>query len=221
MLLTEIMENSISAIQRKRTAQENKQSADAYTNALSRLNTASDSLKSSLKCAISLKENGIVESPLLDTDTRDDLVECINSCGKGLYDGTLSNDMVTILKTKSDSFAGQIQIVWKDASVKYAESVKGYLSLIGALTSSPKKANDLYETITKITSGNLSVANIDSLIDTVEQARTITDGFSLNNNIEQFLKKVANRQATVLDLTPQVQKWLSEKNLSGKLRIYF
>lgn len=221
MLLTEIMNNSISAIQRKRTAQENKQSADAYTNALERLNTARESLNASLKCAVSMKEKGIVDSPLMDTQTREELVECINSCGKGLYDGTLTNDMVTILKTKSDAFAGQIQTEWKDASKKYAESILGYLSLIGLLTSNPKKACDLYDNITKITNASLSINNIDLLIDWVEQARVLTEGFSLNSNIELFLKKVSNRQATILDLTPQVQNWLAEKDLSGKLRICF
>lgn len=141
--------------------------------------------------------------------------------GKALYDGTLTSEMVTVLKTKSDAFAGQLQIVWKDASVKYSESIQGYLSLIGALTSNPQKASDLYGKISKITSGALSETNIDSLIQNVEQARMITDGFSLNSNIELFLKKVSDRQATILDLTPQVQKWLSDKGLSGKLRISF
>lgn len=221
MLLTETMNNSISAIQRKRTAQENKQSADAYTNALAKLNSASENLKSSLKCARSLKEKGIVDSPLMDTKTRDDFVECINACGKGLYEGTLTSDMVNVLKTKSDAFAGQLQILWKAASVKYSESSQGYLSLIGALTSNPKRASELFDKITKITSGALSADNIDTLIDSVEQARLITEGFSLNSNIELFLKKVSNRQATILDLTPQIQKWLSDKGLSGKLRISF
>jgi hypothetical protein len=96
--------------------------------------------------------------------------------------------MVAVLKTKTESFAGQIQIMWENASVKYAESVQGYLSLIGALTSNPKKANELLERIAKITNGKLSIDNIDSLISNVEQARIITDGFSLNNSIEIFKK---------------------------------
>ena len=221
MLLTEIMNNSISAVQRRRTAQENKQSAEAYANALVRLNTASEELKISLGNAIALQDKGIVDSPLMDTNTRDNLVESVNSCGKGLYDGTLTSDLVSVLKTKSDSFAGQIQIIWKDASTKYAESTQGYLSLIGALTNNPKKASDLHERIAKITSGNLSVTNIESLIDTVEEARKITDGFSLNSNIELFLKKVSSGQASIEDLSPAVQKWLTEKGLKQKLRICF
>ena len=45
MLLTETIKNSTSAIQRRRTAQESKQSAEAYASALAQLNTASENLK--------------------------------------------------------------------------------------------------------------------------------------------------------------------------------
>ena len=93
--------------------------------------------------------------------------------------------------------------------------------MIGGLSSDPKKANELLEKIKKLTDGNLSTGAIDSLVDNVAQAKVITDSFSLNENIEKFLKKVSTRQATILDLTPEVQKWLSDKRLSGKLRISF
>ena len=221
MLLTETIKNSTSAIQRRRTAQESKQSAEAYASALAQLNTASENLKSMIKCAAALKEKGIVSQPLMLAQTREDLIECTNNCGQGLFDGSLTGDMVAVLKTKSEAFSGHIQIVWKDAAQKYAEGIQGYLSMIGGLSSDPKKATELLEKIKKLTDGNLSTGAIDSLVDNVAQAKVITDGFSLNENIEKFLKKVSTRQATILDLTPEVQKWLSEKHLSGKLKISF
>lgn len=221
MLLTETITNSTSSILRRRTAQENKQSAEAYASALAQLNSVSETLKATLKCATLLKEKKIVSQPLILSQTRDELIECINNCGKGLYDGTLTNDMVAVLKTKSETVAGQIQIVWKDAATKYAEGTQGYLSVIGGISNNPKKADELLEMIRKLTNGNLSVNAIDSLIENVSRAKAITDSFSLNEDIERFLKKVSTRQATILDLTPEVQKWLSEQCLSSKFKISF
>lgn len=221
MLLTETIRNSTSAIQRRRTAQESKQSAEAYASALVQLNIASEKLKSTIKCASELKEKGVVSQPLILEQTRNDLIECTNSCGQGLFDGSLTGDMVAVLKTKGEAFYSQIQNVWKDAAKKYAEGTQGYLSMIGSLSSDPKKAYELLEKLQKLTDGNLSTSAIDSLVNNVAQAKEITDSFSLNENIEMFLKKVSTKQATVLDLTPEVQKWLSEKRLSGKLKINF
>lgn len=219
MLLTEIIKNSTSAIQRKRTAQESKQSAEAYAHALTQLNTTSEGLKSTLKCVAALKESKLANQPLISEQIRNDLLECTNNCGQSLFDGSLTSEMVVVLKTKSESFSDQMQSEWKKAAQKYAEGTRSYLSMIAGLSSDPKKANELLGKIKKITDGSLSIDAIDSLVDNVAQAKAITDSFSLNGSIEKFLKKVSAGQATVIDLTPEVQKWLSEKHLSGKLKI--
>jgi len=221
MLLTETITNCTSAIQRRRTAQERKQSAEAYANALSKLNVVNNNLRSMLNCVSALKEKGIVDQTLMAEQTKMDLLECVNNCGMGLFDGSLTSDTVTILKTQSEAFSSQLQNKWKEASRKYAEGTRGYLSMIGGLSSDPKKAAELSEKIGKLTEGMLSELAITSLVENVTQAKVITDSFSLNGNIETFLKKVSSRQASIADLTPEVQKWLLEKHLSGKLKIVF
>lgn len=55
----------------------------------------------------------------------------------------------------------------------------------------------------------------------VKEAKEITDSFSLNPVIEAFLKKVSAQQATVADLTPDVIKWLQDKQLLSKLKVRF
>ena len=221
MLLTETINNSISAIQRKRTAQENKQSAEAYASALAKLNSASDKLKTTLKCASALKERGIVNQPLMTAQTRDSLIECTNNCGKGLYDGTLTSDMVAVLKTKSESFSDQIQNAWSGAAAKYASGTCGYLTIICNLTEDPLKSRALIDSINKKTASGLSVKSIDDLITDVEQARKITKSFALNPTIEAFLKKVSLQQATLCDLTPEIYAWLQEKQVENKIKIRF
>ena len=221
MLLTDKINRCTSAIQRKRVAQENKQSTEAYVSAITQLNATCENLKATIRCASAMKDKGVVTYPLIMEQMREDLLECANNCGQGLYDGTLTTDTVKILKAKSDSFAGQIVVVWKDASSKYAEGIQGYLSLIGGLSSEPKKASNLYDRIGKIVDGRPSVDAIDSLIEYVAQAKAIIDGFALNEHIELFLKKVSNREATVLDLNQEVLDWLRDKHLSGKLKIGF
>lgn len=221
MLLTDRINSCTSAIQRRRVAQENKQSAEAYTRALTQLNAVSDCLRSSLNCAATMKEKGIVSAPLILEQTRDDLLESANNCGQGVFDGTLSVETVNVLKAKSEAFSGQITIIWKDAASKYAEGIQGYLSMLGGLSSEPKKASEMYEKINKLVNGSPSAGAISKLVDTVVEAKKITDGFSLNEHIEAFLKKVSRREATVFDLSPEIMKWLKDKNLSKKLKIGF
>lgn len=66
-----------------------------------------------------------------------------------------------------------------------------------------------------------SIKAAKSLVSDVTEAKQITEEFSLNPEIEDFLKKVSSQRATVNDLTPNVLIWLKGKNLTGKLKIRF
>ena len=110
---------------------------------------------------------------------------------------------------------------WKDSAAKYAEGTKGYLSMIGGLTDDPKHARELADSITKTVDGALTIINIKKLVNDVAEAKEITDAFSLNLEIEAFLRKVSSQQATIVDLTPDVLVWLKDKKLTSKLKIRF
>lgn len=221
MLLTETIKKSTSAIKARRAALENKQSAEAYTKALAKLEQASNGIKSALECATAMKENGIVDTPLMDEETRTELLNCINDCGYGISERTLRLDTVNLLQSKGDLFAGQIKIIWKDAATKYSDGPKGYLSMIGSLSDDPKKAKDLVDRIGNTVGGDPSKKAINTLVSDVTDAKRITDSFALNDSIEAFLKKVSLHQATVLDLSPEIMSWLNEMKLMPKLKIRF
>lgn len=221
MLLTETIKNSISAIEKRHTTIERKRYAETYAKALAQLAQTTESLKVTLDCAVAMKESGVVDAPLMDETTRSDLMACINDCGNGVSEMKLTVDTVKLLASKGDAFSTQIRIVWKDAALKYSEGPKGYLSMIGGLSNDPQRAKELTDSIAKTVAGDPSVKTIKSLVSIVAEAKQIIDEFSLNPEVEDFLKKVSFRQATVLDLTPGILAWLNEKNLTSKLKIRF
>lgn len=221
MLLTDTINKTTSAIKMRRATIESKQLAEAYGRALAQLAQATESIKGTLDCAVALKESGIVDTPLMDENTRSDLLACIDDCGNGVNEITLSMETVRLLKSKGDAVATQIKIIWKDAAKKYSEGTKGYLSMIGGLSADPKRSKELAENISKLVAGDPTIGGIKSLVSDVAEAKVIVEAFSLNPEIERFLKKVSAQQATVVDLTPNVLAWLKEKNLTSKLRVRF
>ena len=221
MLLTETIKKSTSAIKKRRMAIESKQHAETYGKALVQLAQATEGIKGTLDCAAAMTNSGIVNTPLMDENTRNDLIACINDCGNGVSEMKLTMEAVRLLKTKGDIVAGQIKIVWKDAAGKYAEGSSGYLSMIGGLSADPKRAKELADNINKAVSADPTIKGINGLVSDVAEAKKITEAFSLNPEIEGFLKKVSSQQATVFDLTPNVLTWLKEKKLTSKLKIRF
>lgn len=221
MLLTETIKNSTSAIEKRRTTIERKQYTETYAKALAQLAQTTENIKTTLDCAVAMKESGIVNTPLMDETTRNDLMACINDCGNGVSEMKLTLDAVKLLASKGDAFATQIKVVWKEIALKYSEGPKGYLSMIGSLSNDPKRAKELADNIEKTVAGDPSIKAVNSLTFDVVEAKQIIDEFSLNPEIEEFLKKVSLQRATVLDLTPNILTWLGEKNLTSKLKIRF
>lgn len=221
MLLTETIKRSTSAIQMRRTAQENQQSAANYMRALGQLAQASDDLKTALSCATEIKANGLVDQPLLSRQMCDSLMDSVNDCGKGIYDGKLTGDMVKVLKTRGESFINQMQNRWREAAVQYSEGARGYLSLIGELSDNPARSKKLTESMEKAVNSPVTPEKIHSLMADVAEAKRITDAFSISPSVEIFLKKVSAQQATVFDLTPDILAWLKEKNLTSRLKVKF
>ena len=221
MRLIEKIQKSTSAIERKRLIQENKKSQEEYSKALAALSTAVSSLTNSLDIADEMKSSHLVEAPLLSQETKTELLEYADSCGKGVFEGSLTLDMVNTFKAKGDTYAAQVRVVWKDAASVYSEGPRGYLSIIGGLTDNPHKAAHLAESINKTTNGDPSVASIHKLVADVAEAKTITDAFALSPEIEDFLKKVSLQQATVSDITPKVLSWLKVKKLTSKIKVRF
>ena len=221
MLLTETIKNSTSAITKRRAAQESKQNAGNYGKALTLLDQTVSVIRVTLEWSEALTTKGIVSSPIMDGDTRDEILECFDACGNGIENMDLTVETVKLLRSKGDAFLTTIRIVWKDASRKYSEGTTGYLSMIAGLSPDPKKARELADSITKAADGDPSMKAIDGLIANVQEAKKITDAFALNPEIEAFLKKVSSQQATVFDLTPNILAWLKEKNLTNKLKLRF
>lgn len=221
MLLAETIKNSTSAIKERRATIESKQYAETYVKALAQLAQATESIKGTLDCAMVMEESGIVSTPLMDETTRSDLLSCINDCGIGVSEMKLTIEAAKLLKSKGDALSTQVKTVWRDASEKYSDGSKGYLTMIGGLTSDPKRAKELADNITRTVGGEPSIKAVRRLVSDITEAKQITEEFSLNPEVENFLGKVSSQEASVDDLTPDVLSWLKEKKLTGKLKIRF
>ena len=209
------------AIKTRRATLESKQHAETYAKALSELSRVKTSISDTLDCMVSMKQHGIVKEPLMDEATKRDLLNCVNDCGNAIEERTLAIDTVRLLQSKGDSVLKQVKVIWKDASTKYSDGIKGYLSIIGGLSDNPNKAKSLGDRIDCAIAGEPSIKAIIGLVDDVAEAKRITDAFAINPTIEIFLKRVSSGGATAVDLTPPVMTWLIEQNLLDKVKLKF
>ena len=220
-MLIDKIDNSIQTINARRSAQDRKISAENYTKALNQLQKTSGDLQTILDCIDLIETNQITSHHIINEDIRNSLRENINSCGEAIYRNELSIEMVKLIQEQVKTLTQLLNAEWKDASLKYSEKTVGYLSLICDLTDSPAQARKLIFSVNEICAAAPNKKSIKGLVDNVNAASKIVDAFSLSPQIELFLKKISNKQATLSDLTPTVLSWLKENRLMNKLKISF
>lgn len=220
-MLTDIITASISAIEKKKSAQAKKQSDESLTYAFASLNAVSTRLKATLDCLDAICQNGISTNPLLRSELRDNLLTSISSCGDGAHSGTLTRETVKYMEAQSDQVKRDIDNGWATLSKAYSDGPCGYLSIIGNLTDNPEKAQTLNTDILNAIVTAPSRKSVQTFVTNVGDAQILSASFSMRPEIEIFLKKVKNKEATIVDLTPDIMTWLEEKQLTKKLGIRF
>lgn len=221
MLLNESISNCIDAIQEKQQAQSRKQSHDNYKSALSALNNTTGQLTSILKCAESLNASEVTSIPPFLSGTRDLLLDSLENCCQELDDRDLNRNTERALSNAVRAAESELDSFWKRAAAVYSAGVIGYLSLIAGFTDNPDQVRTLIRSMQDISSSKIKGSQITALVSNVHKAQSITSSFSLDPQIEYFLKKVSGGYATIADLTPDVIAWLHAKDLTKKLKVRF
>ena len=220
-MITNSIQSCISAINQKRDAQKNKQSFEEYKKTLAALSVECQSLSFALDTADGIKKHKISTESMLSSETKSDLLDSIDQCGIGLEDGKLTEETVQSLRLQTKQLQNDLITSWKVISAHYAEGVTGYLGIVQGFSDSPADVEALRIRIQKLTTESPSAEAAKKLSIDVSQANTIIAQFSLKPEVEVFLRKVASREASAADLTPNVLEWLQEQKLLSKLRISF
>lgn len=220
-MITDSIQSCISAVKQKQDALRSKQSFEEYQKTLASLSMECQNLERSLDTIDSIEKHKITDSPMLDGGTKSELLDAIDECGNALENGQLSKETVQVFGSRTKQLQRDLATSWKVCAAHYAEGAAGYLGIVQGLTDKPKEVDELKSRIRNIVNGDPSPISAKKLSVDVSQANAIISRYSLKPEIEAFLRKVADKQATVADLTPSVISWLDTQNLLTKLKIAF
>ena len=219
MTLSSIVSQNANDIRKKRTAQTTKKALEDSTKTTLKLIKVITDITKTLDCAELMRNFGIMGSPFLGSQARDELIDAVNECGHSLSEDMLGLAQVDVLKARSDSAQKQLVDDWHKCAKDYVKGLPGYLRTIGAISENPGLAEKLSQDILVVIEGNPSEKAISNLVSYTESARHLSDGFSLTPEVQRFLSKIKGGGAKLSDLTPEIHKWIKEHHLEDKFRI--
>ena len=205
-MLTETIQRSIDAIKEQRRMMERKATSEQFSAALGELNKAAIQTQKTLDCADEVKACHISQVPVLTSTVRDKLLEDVNNCGKAIHERALNADKIGLLKSSAKAAQKELDDAWKQCASNLIEPLKGRLSILRDLSEDGMRIQKLEE-------------RIRSFAKDIQEATRIVNSFPLDSNIENFLRKVSRRNATLADLTPEILAWLCEYHFQNKFLI--
>lgn len=106
---------------------------------------------------------------------------------------------------------------WEDFSAKYALHLRNDLGIVQLITTQKSSISDLLRRLKACQVWPVTPDIASGCIKAYKEAEELLTGMHFDAHISEFLNKVKTNTATLLDLTPEVRKWLEEEQLTGKI----
>ncbi len=145
----------------------------------------------------------------------------IGVCDKIVQSGAANNATTQSISSESKKIYAVIGQEWALFYTEYTKNTLSLLDTIKGILKDEKNAIYAANKIKKASAWNSVVENYNYLKQGMDEAEGLLKelGFDEDSPILAFLKMVSEGNATILDLTEDILKWIREENLAGKMHI--
>jgi len=143
------------------------------------------------------------------------------ACDKIVQVGAANNATTQYISSESKKLYAVIGQEWTLFYTEYTKNTLSLLDTIKGILKDEKKAIYAANKIRKASAWNSVVENYNFLKQGMDEAEGLLTelGLDEDSSILAFLKLVSEGNATILDLTDDILKWIREENLAGKMYI--
>lgn len=145
----------------------------------------------------------------------------LGACDKVIQTGAANNATTQYISSESKKLYAVIGQEWTLFYTEYTQNTLSLLDTIKGILKDEKKAIYAANKIKKASAWNSVIENYNFLKQGMDEAEGLLKELGLDEDspILSFLKLVSEGNATILDLTEDILKWIREENLAGKMHI--
>lgn len=204
ILISEVKQNKQLDEENKNIAKRNNTFFDAYSNYLVPL------IKSYLIC----KSCDHISFP-------NSLIEELNEWMRNTEKVFEQNAVVNPVKyqTNYKNLYEKFQKEWETQTSAYISNKKEDLVILRLVSNDKLEIQKILQCMNNYSKWPLDETTIEQFLVAEESAEKILEQSEFDNDIAQFLKKVKDKQASILDLTDPIIDWIRRENLSNNIML--
>lgn len=160
----------------------------------------------------------------ISSDTRNRIIGLLKSLSDAVSRGMVQESTANYLQKEIFTTKKAILQEWSEYYHKVADQKISMLQTIKGIAPEREKVDYASNKIRFGASWEFKQDNLDKMEKGLHEAEEIIDNLGFGEDgteILDFLKKVASGKASVNDLTPDILKWLTDKNMTTKLSVNF
>lgn len=204
MLMEEVSRNKVKDQENENIAKKNNTFFDAYQNIFCPL------LKSYI-ATLELSDYKITASLVKE------LVNCIDDSKKTFVNQMVidANKYSLDVKKLNNKFAEE----WEKITSENLVEIKENLGILKLVCNNKTEIQSVLYCLNSISKWPVSNETIEQFTNAKKRAEEILEDMEFDDEIEEFLRKVKDKQASLLDLTDPIISWIRKENLSGNIMI--
>ena len=113
----------------------------------------------------------------------------------------------------------RIEMEWKTQTDMYLAGIKEELGILKLVSNEKQEINRILQYMNSFSSWPTDESNSEVFNDVKLKAKEILSQMEFDTEIVDFLRKVKDRSASLLDLTDQIIAWIRKENLSSNIML--
>ena len=111
----------------------------------------------------------------------------------------------------------RIQAEWKSQTDEFLADIKEELGILKLVSNEKQEIQKILVCLNNFSSWPVNKKITDEYDIAIQEAKNILSRMEFDDEISEFLKKVKNKEATLLDLSDPIMAWIRKEGLSGNI----
>ena len=218
-MLKDILENANIKLETTKTALTRVRDTKQFTTNMTKVLQTAGSMDLYLKTASAAEANQLMDVSV-DAIMRNDIVASLQTVLSQIHEGYLETTSVSSVSRNVTDFKKNLDSLWISAVKSSTEQVILLLKMFGQFMPNENEAISVTDVLDKAkTALPANAKEVAAFASNLRKARQIAEQIGADDEIQAFIQKVLEKQATLADITPSVQAWINNHNITRRLKI--
>lgn len=220
-MLEDVLDNASRKLETTKIAQIRVRDTERFTTNMTKVQQYLMTMDLYLKVVAVAEENRQMDVSI-HAIMRNDIIASLQMVLSQTLEGYLEATTVSSVSKNVSAFKKNLDSIWVNSVKGSTEQVISLLKTFGQFMTNESEAASIAATLENgITSLPINASDVITFKAKLQKGREMADQIGADDDIQVFIRKVRDLQATLEDITPKVNEWIYKNGISKRIKVIF